>query len=97
MVRAGGWAAVAPAQVPVAGVLQRAAERSCGGVVAQPEPPGLQEHPLAAGLFLENPLPVPHQARRLSLPFGPWQFASREQFLRLRLRDSRLCHDKTPT
>jgi len=95
-VSADGWAAGAPAQAPVAGALQRAVERNCGGLVAQPKPLGPQEHSLAAGLSLENLLPVRHQAMRLSLPSAQWHFGRRVHLPRPRFRDSLLCRDKSP-
>jgi len=74
--RAGGSAAGVVAQVPVAGALQRAVERSCAPpVAALPEAPEPQEHWLAVARSPENRLPVRHQAMRLNLPSAQWRLA----------------------
>jgi hypothetical protein len=93
--RADGWAAGAPAQAPVAGVFQRAVERSCGAGRAPQGRREPQERWLAVAPFLACRLPVLHRAMRLSLPSEQWHFAIRRHFLRPRLRDSRPCRDKS--
>jgi len=72
---AGGSAGGAEAQAPVAGVLQRAVEKSCAAPAALPEAPEPQEHWLAVARSPENRLPVRHQAMRLNLPSAQWRLA----------------------
>ena len=75
--RVGDWAAAgAPAQAPVAGVLQRAVGKSYAApVAAQPERHEPQERSLAAGRSLANLLRVRRQARHLNLPSAQWRLA----------------------
>jgi len=72
---AGGSAGGAAAQAPVAGVLQRAVEKSCAAPAALPEAPEPQEHWLAVARSPENRLPVRHQAMRPNLPSAQWRLA----------------------
>src|SRR5215217_4757681 len=96
LLSAGESAAVEPAQVRVAGALQKAVERNYAGGEALPAPQhGPLARTLAAALCLECRPPVRRRVTRLNSPFVPWHFVTRRHPLRLGRRDCLPRRDKS--